>query len=325
MSTAFVTGATGFLGLNLVEQLTRQGWRVTALHRRRSNVARLAPFEPALAEGDILDRDSLEAAIPSNVDAVFHVAASTSVWSRRNERQTRANVGGTRNVLAAALSRGARRFVHTSTWNTFGLEHAEISEDTPQTGGSSWINYNRSKTMAERAVRRAVGEGLDAVIVNPAHIVGRYDTNGWARMIRLAAAGKLPGVPPGSGSFCHAEQVALAEIAAAERGATGENYLLGGTDASFVELVGIVGELTSRAVPKKPVPAWLLHLTARLSAGAALVTGREPAVTPEGVAMVTVHPRIVSDKAARVLGYRSVPLRHMLEDAVGWLKAEGLV
>ena len=325
MKTAFVTGGTGFLGLNLVEQLTARGWRVVALHRPTSATGRLEEFSTDLVEGDITDPESLKNAIPRGTDAVFHIAANTSIWSKHKDRQERENVRGTINMLAAARSAGAKRFVHTSTWNTYGLEHREITEATPQNGGTHWINYNRTKFLAEEAVRLAAADGLDAVILNPSHIIGRYDTNNWARMILMVSKHRLPGIPPGSGSFCHGEAVALAHIAAAEQGKTGENYLLGGADASFVEVIHEIGDLTGEEVPDKPVSAWALRFAARIIVTASALTGREPNVTPEGVAMVLEHPRIVSDKAERELGYKPASLRAMLEDAHGWLKAEGLL
>src|SRR3954451_23508421 len=113
--TAFVTGATGFLGLNLVEQLTGLGWTAVALHRPTSDLTYLKRFPVRLVEGAVEDAASLERAVPEGVDAVFHAAADVTFWSRHRERQTRTNVDGTRNVVAAALRRGARKVVHTST------------------------------------------------------------------------------------------------------------------------------------------------------------------------------------------------------------------
>ena len=325
MKTAFVTGGTGFVGLNLLEQLQSKGWQVTVLHRANSNLSRLAPFKVALTEGDITDDQSLLKAIPPKVDVVFHTAANTSVWSKNNRIQERDNVIGTRNVVRASLESGAKRLIHTSTWNTFGMVHEVMNEESPQLGFKSWINYDRTKYQAEQEVRQGIREGLDAVIINPSHIIGRYDTHNWAKVVRLIYERRLPGIPPGAGSFCHAEQVALAHIAAAEKGVCGENYLLGGTDANFVDVVRIVGELTGRKVPKRPLPAWLMKLVARVHVIRAGITGKEPDLTPEAAAMITAHPRIVSDKAERVLGYRKVPLRDMLEDSYAWLKRAGLL
>ena len=231
--TAFVTGGTGFLGLNLVEQLVAQAWQVTALHRPSSDTRLLRQFPVRLVEGDILDPGSLRRAMPAGVDAVFHVAADISMWSGHADRQTRINVDGTRHVVAAALDAGAGRLVHTSTWNTYGLGQGEISEELPQRGGETGANYDRSKLLAEQEVRAGVARGLDAVIINPSHIMGRYDRKGWPRLIIMAHTRWLPGVPPGAGTFCHAEAVARAHIAAAERGRRGANYLMSGADASF--------------------------------------------------------------------------------------------
>jgi nucleoside-diphosphate-sugar epimerase len=173
--SAFVTGGTGFLGLNLIEQLARLGWRVTALHRPSSDLRGIARFAVRLVAGDLLDPPSVARAVPDGVDVVFHLAADTSMWSGHKDRQQRINVGGTRHVVEAALAAGAGRLVHTSTWNVYGLEQSEISEELPQQGKVSRINYDRTKWLAEEEVRRGIGRGLDAVIVNPAHIIGRYD------------------------------------------------------------------------------------------------------------------------------------------------------
>lgn len=323
MPLAFVTGGTGFLGRNLVERLAARGWRVVALHRPDADVAALKALGAELAPGDILDPAALATAIPPDADAVFHCAADTSVWSRHNERQLRVNVEGTENMLAAARARGSRRFVHVSTWNTFGLEHATISEVTPQTGERSRINYTRTKSLAERAVKRAAAEGFAATILNPSHIMGRYDDHGWGRMILMVHRRKLPGIPPGAGSFCHAEAVADAMIEAASRGRPGANYLLGGADASFVDVIGLIGELTGRRVPRRPMPAFAIRAVARVKTGLAALTGREPDITPEAAAMVLAHPRIVSTRARDELGYVATPLRPMLEDAYRWLKESG--
>ncbi len=324
VKTAFVTGATGFLGRNLVEQL-EPDWEVVALHRPSSDVSALGTRAVRWVAGDLLDPACLGRAIPGRVDAVFHLAADTSFWSRHNARQTRVNVEGTANVLEAALAARARRFVHTSTWNTYGLEQGQLSEATPQLGGSSWINYNRTKFLAEQQVRDAVKRGLEAVIVNPCHIMGRYDRHGWARLIIDLCNRWIPAAPPGAGTFCHGEQVAKAHIAAAERGQAGQNYLLGGAFASLLEVFRTIAEVTGCRAPKITLPAGAFRLAARLNVLLAAVTGSEPELTPEGVEMVSVSAKVVSTLAERELGYRPVPLETMIEDSYGWLEAEGLV
>jgi dihydroflavonol-4-reductase len=276
-------------------------------------------------EGDIGDRASLAHTLPRKVDAVFHVAGSTNLWSRRNAEQDRVNIEGTRNVVEAALAAHVRRLVHTSTIGVYGLQSGRIDEGAAQLGRDSWINYQRSKFMAEEEVRAGAARGLHAVIMNPSSIIGRYDRASWARMILLIHAGKLPGVPPGAVSFCHAGEVARAHIAAAEHGERGENYLLGGADASFLELARMIGEVIGKRVPARATPAWLLRTLAAAGSALASITGRQPTLTPETVALVSRRLQCDCSKAMRRLGYRPVTLRTMVEESCGWLQQEGFL
>ena len=142
MPVAFVTGGTGFLGLNLIEQLLAQSWEVIALHRPTSNLKHLREKDIQLVEGSITEPDSLITIFPEKVDAVFHVAGSTNLWSRRNHLQTRDNVEGTQNMVAAALKRQAKRFIHTSSEAAYGHHQQRIDEETQSNAIHSPINYH---------------------------------------------------------------------------------------------------------------------------------------------------------------------------------------
>ncbi len=323
--TAVVTGATGFLGLNLVEELLGQGWEVVALHRDPAAAERLERLGTEPVRADILDPDSLVQAIPEHADAVFHVAGDTSMWARHRDRQHRVNVEGTRNVVRASMARGVGRLVHTSSVAVYGFHDGVITEDLSHLGEGSWITYLRTKALAEREVRAGIVGGLDAVILNPANIVGRYDIRNWARMFTIVASGKLPGAPPGEGSFAHVRAVARAHVAARERGRTGENYLLGGVDATYRDVVERIGGLVGREGPVRVTPCWLLHLLGRASTGIARFTGKEPDITPEAVAIVCARLVCSSRKAVEELGYRPEPLEAMLADCHAWLAEQGLL
>ncbi len=323
--TAFVTGATGFLGLNLIAELKSQGWEVIALHRPSSNLTYLRRFPVCLAEGAVEDLASLERAMPESVDVVFHVAGDASLWARNNAQQTRTNVEGTRCVVEVALKRGAKKLVHTSSSAVYGFAAAPFDETAPHKGRGSWINYMHTKALAEDEVRHGISRGLDAVFVNPSNVIGRYDQHNWSRLIRLAAEGKLPRVPPGRGSFCHGTEVARGHVAAAARGRTGENYLLAGANASYRRLTQIVGELVGRAVDLRTVAAPILRLAGGALDWVSHLTNRQPLVTAEEVAFLSADLTCRSDKATRELGYRPVPLRTMLEDCYSWLLEENII
>lgn len=325
VKTAFVTGGTGFVGLNLVSALTDQGWAVTCLHRAGSDLRYLRRFPVQLAVGDLGDPGSLERAVPEGVAAVFHVAADTGSWARRNAAQTATNVIGTRNVVNAAIRRGARRLVLTSTAAAFGRHAAPLSEQTPSSAATSWVNYERSKWLAEEEVRRGVRDGLPAVIVNPCAVFGPYDISVWGKVFRTIRSGGMVMLPPGQVPVNHAAEVARAHIAAAERGRSGENYILNGDAEPFARIFREMGRLMGIELRAPVVPGVVFKAAARLAAGVAALTGKEPEMTPEMAAILCGANRVVSDKADRELGYRRRPLEQCLQDSHAWLQAEGLV
>jgi len=324
--TAFVTGATGFVGVNLVRALLRKNWQVHALLRPSSSMVDLQDLAIEIHRGDITDLTSLQSAMGRPIDCVFHVAANTNVWSKNNHQQTAINVQGTQNVIQAAKESGIERLIHTSSFVVYGFQPQRFNEDTPRLNNASWINYVRTKISAEQLVQEAVLNGsLDAVIVNPGHILGPYDRHNWSRMIGMVHHSSLPGVPPGGGSFADVRQVAEAQIEAYHRGRRGNNYLLGGNSAEYLDIIGMVGEILNRPVPQKPMPAVLLRALARVKTLAAGITGKEPDLTPESAAMITHHMHCDSGKASKELGYQPTPVRQLLEDTCDWMYSAGLL
>lgn len=323
---AFVTGGTGFVGAHLIRELCRDGWTVTALARPTASRAASGQLDIDWREGDITDPASVKAAIPPGTAGVFHVAASTNIWSRRNDMQTRINVEGTRNVLEAAVAANVERFIHTSSFIVWGFCEGELNEETPHSSKGGWINYIRTKRAAEQLVKDAAEAGrVDAVVCNPAHILGPGDRHNWSRMIRLVNTGSLPGVPPGGGAFADVREVARAHVAAWHRGRGGQNYLMGGPDTRFLDVIRLTGDLLGKPVPSRASPAWLLRLAGRLQVFSSALTGKEPDLTPEGAAMITRHIRCDSTRARNELNYEFTPVRRLLEDTCAWMQSEGLL
>lgn len=324
---AFVTGATGFLGRNLVEQLVDAGWQVTAIYRSEETFEPLKQWDVHGVKCGLFDLADLTKAVPEGADAVFHMAADTTLWARHGSRQLRTNVDGTRNVVAAAERRGAKRFVFTSSWQAWGYDRGDppLTEETPQKGNASPVLYDRTKFAAEIVVKQAANDGLSAVIMNPCHIMGRYDAHNWGRMIRMVHRRKLPGIPPGAGVFCHAAAVAAAHIAAAESGNAAGNYLLPGPHASFVDVVATIGRVTDRKVPQRPLPEWLFKTVAHVQNAVGNVRNVEPDVTPQAAHIVLANGRVASTKAESELGYRSPDLETMIRDSYDWMKRQGIL
>lgn len=324
--TAFVTGGTGFLGGHVISQLRQADWQVVALHRPESNPTGLLALGAIPVSGSLDDVTSLLAAMPDNPDAVFHVAGNTSMWRRNNAQQTRDNVDGTRHLVDVALRKQVGRFIHTSSISAWGIQSSCIDENTPSNAAHDWINYNRSKYLAEQQVREGIAQALDAIIMNPCGIIGAGDRNNWSQMIRLIDQGKLPGVPPGGGNFCDVREVAKAHMSAFAVGESGANYILAGIEASFLELARTIAHLLQRKAPRQALPKTVLRIAGQIYPLLAAFTGREPDLTPEKVALVTNRVTADGSRAVRELGFDDqVPLAVMLGECIDWMRAEKML
>lgn len=323
--TAFVTGGTGFLGINLIEQLLNDAWNVTALYRPGSNTTYLKRFPVSFVEGSVEDKRSLENGMPADLDAVFHVAGDTNIWKPNNNRQTQCNVAGTRNMIDVALAKKARCFIHTSSISAWGPAHGLIDEQTPQLGSTSFVNYERTKWAGEQEVLKATQSDMKVVVLNPATIVGPYDKNTWGRAFFALLDGNMPLTPPGNTSIIHVHEVVKAHIAAVAKGQHGHNYILGGINSSFPDFFGEMAALVGKKLPTVASPTVFKGLAKLLEFGARF-TQKEPPVTPE-LAEISSRKdyRFSSEKARRELDLRDVPVKTCVNDNYQWLISEGLL
>lgn len=325
MPSAYVTGATGFVGLNLVERLTNEGWDVRALHRSSSDLTYLTRFDVERVVGDVTDRASLERSMPENVDVVFHVAASVSLWSRNDASQTEINVGGTRNAVAVALAKRAKRFVQVSSVVAFGPVGGDVlREGSESRAATHWINYFRTKYLADEEVRAGIDDGLHACFVHPGYVLGPYELGNFSRLFRLLKDGKLPGVFPGAGPWCHVAGVVAAMIRAVEVGRPGDRYLIGAEHAAIAEVAGKIARRVG-VDPPKLMPSWLVKAIARVMDWRGRITGNEPDVTSEAAHLFSLDIAFDCSKAERELGYRETSLDRMVDDTYAWLQAEGRI
>ena len=322
---AFVTGGTGFVGLNMVKELMIRGWDVTALHRPSSDLKLLKRFRPKLAVGALTDPAALLAAIPEGTDTVFHVAGNTNMWRGGNAEQTRDNVEGTRNVVEAALAKGVRRLIVTSSISAYGMVTGQIDEQTPSLAANSNVNYQKTKWQAQEIALAALPKGLEVVIMQPGAIMGPYDIGTWSRLFLMVRDDKLPGVPASMLTFTHVREVVAAHIAAADRGQNGGQYLLGGENKSMLELVREIAVLVGKPAPTKVMPTGMLRIVAALGDLASRFTGKQPPITPEMAQTISKSVSTTSAKATRELGYRVVPLKDMVKDCYDWMVAEARI
>ena len=324
--TAFVTGGTGFLGINLIKVLCKANWQVTALHRSTSNLKYIKEFPVQLVEGSITDKASLIKAIPENTEVVFHVAGDTSAWSKKNTTQTAIHVDGTRNIIEVAVDKDVKTFIHTSSVSVWGQSKGVIDEETPQLGATSWINYEKTKWQAEQLAFKGMDEGLKVVSVNPGSIVGAYDTRTFATLFYALRDGKLPGIPPGTCPIVHVNDVVQAHILAVEKGQSGHRYIIVGEHISMKDFITEVAHLMGQSKVPSEMPGFVLKIVGRLAAFGAHFTGKEPTLTPEIADMLTRKDFQFSNvKALKKLGYQITPWKLGVKDCYEWLVKEGLL
>ena len=322
-----LTGATGFVGSAVARVLLSAGFPVRALVRRGSPRFHLGNLDLELIEGDLRDADSTARAV-KGARYVFHVAADYRLWARDPREIFAANVDGTRNVMQAAIAAGVERVVYTSSVATLALrpDGAPADESGPLSEGQGIGAYKRSKIAAERLVEAMIAsDGLPAVIVNPSTPIGPRDVKPTptGRIIVEAACGRIPGFVDTGLNLVHVDDVADGHLAALERGAVGERYILGGTNVTFVAMLADIARLVARNPPRLRIPRAAIMPVAYAAEVAARFTGREPFATVDGVRMAKYRMFFTAAKAERELGYRSRPYIAGLEDAVQWFRENG--
>ncbi len=322
-----VTGATGFVGSNVAAALAARGDRVRVLRRTTSRLDALEGVPVEYVVGDILDPDSLAAAM-QGCRLVFHVAATSQYWRSSKETIYRVNVDGTRNVVRAALAAGVERMVHTSSVAALGYPPrgalADESQVFPQS--LSWWAYGHSKYLAELEVQKGVAQGLPAVIVNPTIVLGPRDVNFISgSLIRASVKGQLRVVPPGGSNMVHVADVVAGQLAAAERGRIGERYILGGENLSHREAATIVAEVTGGPRPLLVLPYWSLSPLAWLVDALNTFSRRPPLVTGEQIRLGGETFYVDSSKAVRELGLPQTPFRQAAADAYAWYREHRLL
>jgi dihydroflavonol-4-reductase len=321
-----VTGATGFVGANLVRALLADRRGVRVLVRPTSNLDALTGCPVEVVSGDILDRDSVTHAV-AGCRLVFHVAADYRLWAPDPRVLYHNNVDGTRNVLEACAQAGVERVVYTSSVGTLGIprDGRPGTEVTP-VGLKDMVGpYKRSKFLAERVAEDYAARGLSVVIVNPTNPIGPWEVKPTptGQMIVDFLEGRMFGTLDTGLNLVHVADVARGHILAAHKGRAGEKYVLGHRNCSLTEIFEMLARITRLAAPRFRVPYAMIWLVALANEGHARVTRRPPRVPLTGVRMARKRMYFSTDKAVRELGLPQTPVDQALGDAVEWFVMHG--
>ena len=303
-----VTGATGLVGSALTRQLVAHDADVRIFRRATSQLDLLGDVADRVehAVGDVTAPDTVYRAM-AGVDRVYQAAAVLGFGAGgRHAMLRRVNVGGTANVVNAALDAGVRRLVHTSSMAAFGRpdDTSRILDETSDWRAATDPSaYARSKYDAELEIHRGIAEGLDAVIVNPALVfgVGREGEN-TRQIVDAVRSGWMPGVPPGGTSVVDVLDVAEGHRRAMAHGATGERYFLGSENRSWRQIVDAFAAAFNVGPPRRELPAWLLRGTAAAAEAWATLTRTAPALTRDAAEAACRFHRYDNTKARTELG-----------------------
>jgi len=294
-----VTGGTGYLGRAIVAALARRGHDLVVFARAASR----SGLPGTAVDGDIRDADAVARAA-SGCDAISHSAALVSIWRRRREDFDDVNVGGLRNVVAAARRHKTARIVYTSSF----LALAPRDRDAPVPAN----DYARTKILADRAADEEVQSGVPMVRVYPGVVYGpgsRTEGNLVGRLIADHLRRRLPGLvgPELPWSYAYVDDVAEGHCAALERGAAGDRYMLGGENAPQRRVFEIVRAITGRAMPMR-IPFPVAGALGAIEEARVALFGGTPLITRGAVEIFRHDWSLDSSVAVRALGYRMTPL-----------------
>jgi farnesol dehydrogenase len=322
-----VTGGTGFLGRRIVSELS--GRHALRLLVRRGSSRDRFPAGVEFAEGDVTDRLSLSKAI-SGCDAVVHAAALVKILAPRREFD-RINVGGLENVLAAAESAGSvERMLYVSSFIALGPTDGRTLDESAEPRDRAWINdYERTKTLSDRAARKAIAAGAPLSVVYPGVIYGpgeMTEGNIVLRHVLDLVHGRLPGLiggPERRWNYVYVDDVARGVALALEKPQPGGRYVLGGENVTLREFYGLVGKTTGARIPTLRFPDAVAKAAGAAQKAWARMRGSTPQLTPDLVEIYKHDWAYDSSKAEREIGYRWRPLAEGLASSVAWLRETG--
>ena len=323
---ALVTGGTGFVGSHLVRTLLEAGHQVRVLHRTSSKLTALDGMAYESAIGDVTDLTSLQIAC-EGMDWVFHVAAVADYWRADVDFMMQVNVEGTRHVLQAARENRVKRVIFTSSAACIGpRKEAPADENTAFMSPKKYFPYGYSKLLAEEVVAEAVAGGQDVVTVNPVVVIGPGDLNviSGTFILQTRRFGMLTPITSGGISVIDVRDVAAAHLAAAEKGRSGERYILATENYSYGEWFGMIAEAVGVRRPRIVVPNFVLPIAAHTND----LLRKIGIKTPIDANQIRLGDKPVYYDAGKMreeLWHPRIEMQQSLVDTFTWYKENGYV
>ena len=320
-----VTGATGFLGRAVAEELVRRKAQVHALVLHDDPYTDLLPKEVRTVIGDVCDKSSLSDffADADSRTCVIHCAGVVSVASRPGSRLYQVNVGGTWRVLRQCMKRNVGRLIHVSSVHAIPEKPKGciITEDCEFSPGLVDGDYAKSKATATELVFAAAERGLNTSIVFPSGIIGPGDLQGgsFTSMAKSFLAGKLPLAVRGGYDFVDVRDVANGILACSEKGEPGKGYILSGHYVTIRKMLQLVGKTAKLKYRPICLPLGLAKLAAPYYERRSLKDRKPLFYTPYSVSVLASNGRFSHAAASERFAYQPRPMEETLRDMTAWL------
>ena len=327
MEKVFITGATGFIGNNLVSKLLEKGYKVKILVRDKKKLNRFIWKDLIeIVYGDILEPESFSRKI-NDCEIIIHSAALIAFWNRIWERLYKVNVIGTRNILNEAIKIKCKKFVHISSVAAigYGEDGEAISEEHPYNWKKHNISYMETKHEAEEEVFKAIKNGLNATIVNPANVWGIGDFNG--RRVKVIKALKygLPFYIDCGTNFVDVDAVCEATVNAIELGKCSERYILGGDNLTIKEFLSIIADEINAKKPFLKLPKLPIVFLSYAQEALGLIINIPPRPSASQLCFLGRKIYYDSSKAIRELKMPVISLRECIRKTVRFYKEQKLL
>jgi dihydroflavonol-4-reductase len=315
-----VTGAAGLLGKELVKQLLAAGYKVTAIcHTTLLNIE-----HPNLTvrECDILDPVCLEE-IMQEITHVYHCAAIVSFAPKDKYRLLKINVEGTANVVNACIDAGVQKLVHVSSVAALGRP----GNGKPVNERMNWSEepgnsiYGKSKYLGELEVWRGIGEGLDAVIVNPSIILGGSNWDNGSAALFKSSYNEFKWYTNGITGFVDVTDVAYTMIVLMNSEISEQRFIISAENLSYREIFSSIAKCFGKKPPPKKVSPFMGEIVWRLEAIKAGFTGKRHLVTKETARTAQSSVFFDNDKILKALpGFNFMPIDRSITNTCATLK-----
>lgn len=314
-----ITGATGFLGGRMAQQLRAAGHEVVAVVRDPNKAKALAAIGVQLAKGDVTEKESMRAPM-AGVDGVYHVAGWYKIGVKDKAPGQAINVEGTRHVLELMQELKIPKGVYTSTLAVNSNTHGQLVDESYRFTGTHLSEYDRTKAAAHAVAEEFIQKGLPLVIVQPGLIYGPGDTSAAHEAIVNYLKRQLPLMPEQT-AYCwaHVDDIARGHLLAMEKGKPGENYYVCGPTHTFIESLKLAQELTGVPAPSLTASPGMLKAMSGFMSMVEKVVPVPDNYSSEYLRVSAGVTYIGSNaKAKRELGWEPRPLREGLAETVQW-------